>query len=117
VAFIGEVVELRHFMRHSFLVRTRQGKEVNVIFYPEANPPVPGFCVGSIKVVDTLVILNAERKMFMDMTEGIRVEHMPACWAFKAPLVDLTDEVAKLMINADAKSCSGRTSFTCYGCN
>jgi hypothetical protein len=114
--FLGEVIEKQHFGRARLLVKTRRTDDepVFVSFYPESEP-VDGFDVMKVKVGHTLALLNAERKQMMDGSEGIRMEEMKTCWAFKANLADLTDEANKLLEVADAKA-RGETQSACFSC-
>jgi hypothetical protein len=112
-ALLGEVTELQHFLRARFLLQTRLKENLALAFYPESLP-LPGFDVTSVKVGHTFALLNAERKNFMDMTSGVRMENLNTCWTFKASLGDVIDEADKLLAAADAKEKHEQNRcFTC----
>ena len=112
-ALLGEVTELVHFVRHRFVLQTRFGEELVLHFYPESLP-MPGFNVRDVQVGYTFALLNAEKKTFMDMTDGVRLEQLDTCWAFKASLKDVTDEADKLLAAADAKA--EKKPASCFAC-
>lgn len=128
-ALLGEVTDTQHFMRPRFVLETRLEEKLALAFYPE-SPPVPGFDVSNVKVGHTFALLGAEKKIFMDMTEGVRMENLETCWAFKASLTDVMNEADKLLAAADAKaqnkpancfacekpstSCCGKCKMACY---
>jgi hypothetical protein len=123
-ALIGEVTELQHFMRHRFLLQTRFEEKLILAFYPE-TPPLPDFDVSKVKVGHTFALLNAEKKTFLDLTEGVRMEYLDTCWAFQASLNEVMEEAERLLNAADNKAqkvpancftCKKPTSSCCAKC-
>lgn len=62
-----------HPFRPSVLVKDRDGNEHPIIFYLDNGEVLPGY-PHDFKVGHTLALLYPSRKMFMDMSEGIRLE-------------------------------------------
>jgi hypothetical protein len=109
------VKSAEHFSRHRFILQTRFEEELVLTFYPE-SPPIPGFHVDQVKVGQTFALLNAEKKRFMDLTEGVRLEEMETCWAFKGTLVDVMHEATTILLAAaDAKTHGN--SVSCFYCS
>jgi hypothetical protein len=106
-ALLGEVTACEHFLRPRFALKTRTDEQFYLAFYPE-SPLLPGFDVAQVKVGHTFALLNAEKKRFMDMTSGVRLEQLDTCWAFKASLDELMHEAVALLAAADARA-RGRT--------
>jgi hypothetical protein len=112
-ALIAEVTDVAFFIRPHFEVRTRDGEVFRISFYPE-TPPLPGFDVSSVQVGHTFALLHAERKTFMDMTEGIRLENLSSCWVFKTSLQRLQQEAEQILASADAAHAN--TPIACFIC-
>lgn len=124
-ALVAEVVQTAHdFRRPRFKLRTRDNETVFLHFYEE-SPPLKGFEVQQVMVGHTFVLLSAEKHKFMDLTEGVRMEYLETCWAFKGTLAQVSAEGEKLLTAADAVSssiiprcflCDQETSKKCGKC-
>ncbi|VDC08015.1 unnamed protein product [Peniophora sp. CBMAI 1063] len=94
-AFLAEIVEARimrlppsmnvititgdlGFQRPCYLVRDREGTEINVAFHTEpVDMAIHGFDEKNYAVGNTMAVLYANRHCFMDGTEGLRIEELP----------------------------------------
>jgi hypothetical protein len=77
------------------------GEVVRVFFYHDNTDTPTSFEWSDLQPNNTLAILYPERKVFLDMTEGIREENLDSCFIFKAPLKIVQEEAQKLLNNAD----------------
>jgi MYND finger len=96
------------------MLRTRHGgRPFKIAFYHDREP-TNGFSFDQLRPGNTLAILYAERKTYMDGTDGVRQEDLDAVWVFKAPLAIVQEEVKKLLALADAGE--GDVEHICFGC-
>jgi hypothetical protein len=95
-----------HPFRPSIIVKDWKGKEHPIIFYLDdvpglSNPFFPG---EQFKVGQTICLLYAERKTFMDLSEGIRKEDSDF-YIFKCALDQLIKVASMIQSRAGCLSC------------
>jgi len=117
--FLAQIEENATFIRPEVRVRDRDGALVKVMFYHDNGDldwagfrPTPEY----LQPGWTLALGYAERKMFMDMTQGIRVEDLPHCFVFRAPLSDVQQYSSRLLALADASAPASTSKSTCFAC-
>jgi MYND finger len=102
-------------MRPEVWLKTRHDGDqpFKLIFYHEKEP-AGGFSFDQLKKGNTLCVLYAERKTFMDLHDGVRQEDVDTVWVFKAPMAVVHREAKKLLDLADAGE--GDVEHSCFGC-
>lgn len=112
--FLMEIDEEISLIRPGFLGWSQFGEYLPVHFYHEKEVKPTTFSWPDIKSGHTLAILYAEKKSFLDGTQGIRQENLDSCFVFKAPLQMVQDEASKLLNSADFNF-KGQVQ-ECFGC-
>jgi hypothetical protein len=104
--FLAEIVDVSSSFRPCVLVRTARGEELILHFYHEASDEPTTFAWRDLKKGSTLLLMYSYRKLFMDMSEGIRHEHLDSVFVFRASLEILLKELDMLI--RDPPTCSRR---------
>ncbi|CAF0780780.1 unnamed protein product [Brachionus calyciflorus] len=112
--FLAEIDESFFFLRHRVHAHSRFGEKVPIHFYNESNEMPVSFTWQDLKKGHTLAILYAERKTFLDLSEGIRQEALETCYVFKTGLKNLEEEASKVL---DLKDLNFKKSpEKCFSC-
>ncbi len=90
------------------------GEKLATHFYHDNGDEPTTFSWDNLAKGNTLAILYAERKTFMDMSEGIREENLDSCFVFKSSIESVFREAQKLLNDADLKSDDKK--LKCFGC-
>eukprot|EP00732_Lithocolla_globosa_P007752 Lithocolla_globosa_v1_NODE_10237_length_620_cov_2.605310.p1 type:complete len:170 gc:universal NODE_10237_length_620_cov_2.605310:579-70(-) len=99
--FMAEVIDFNFTIRPRVLVKTWTGEELVVHFYHEQSESPTTFSWKELNRKGAcLAILYAKRKHFMDLTEGVRVEHLDSVFVFKAPLAVLRTSSDNILAEA-----------------
>ena len=109
---VAEIVENHTFMRHRqhLILRTRLSLDrFQLVFYLDKEPAsTDSFNYDQLKVGNTICVLYAERKRFLDGTQGIRQESADCVHVFKAPLHIVHEEAKKLLQYADTRAAKAK---------
>ena len=113
-ASLIEINQNISYMRPGLTGWTQFGEKVVVHFYHD-NGEVPiTFSWSDIKKGNTIAILYAERKTFLDLTQGIRQEILETCYIFNGSMDEVKNEAQLLLKNADLKQKPNNEE--CFGC-
>lgn len=110
-----EIAQSWKFLRYSLAGWNQFGEKVLVHFYPDNNSEPTTFAWSDLKVGNTICIMYPDRKIFLDMTEGIRQEDLENCFVFDLNLEELQSEAQKLLDCADSIAKLEPLS-TCFSC-
>ncbi len=102
-------------MRPGCLGVTYYGEKVGVHFYHERNDVATTFSWNDLKKGNTMVILYAEKKTFLDGSEGVRQETLDHCYIFHTNIENLFREANKLLNDADLSK-NPEPLSVCFGC-
>jgi hypothetical protein len=94
---VGEIKETCFFIRPRAEIKTKYGETLKVNFHLEGASEPNCFSWSDLKVGNTMVILYAESKVFLDGECGIRQESPVTCMVFPVPLLELTNEYELLL--------------------
>lgn len=100
--------------RRSYLGYSQYGESVLIHFYHNEKETPKTFGWNDFKLGNTLVILYAKRKTFVDGQIGIRQESLESCFIFKASIKILEKEANKLLEMKDAKELNKLEK--CFNC-
>ena len=103
--YMADIIMDGVHIRPSAIVMDSAGEEHLVCFYLD-DAKSGDTIAEAMKPGYTLALLFAERKTFMDLQEGIRVEDTTSAKVFKAPLEEVMAEIKRMR---QPKSC-------CFGC-
>ena len=107
---VGEIVEdLSDFIRHRVLLETLYGEEVQVNFHLE-DFPCPIFPWFSVQPGNTMMILYAQSKVFLDMNHGVRLESSTSVMVFPTNVGNVNEAMLSL---SNSKSAATRSCFQC----
>jgi hypothetical protein len=90
------------------------GEKLGCHFYHETDEKPTTFSWEDLQPGNTMAILYAERKTFLDMSEGVRQENLDTCYVFKAKIQDVFKEANKLLKDADSRS--KNLELECFAC-
>jgi MYND finger len=90
----GEIVDCNFFIRPKAKIRTRYGEEILVNFHLDVRATCPKYFECTLlKPGNSMLILYAYRRTFLDMNEGIRQENLGTVMVFSAGLASITSEL------------------------
>ncbi|KAF9202511.1 hypothetical protein BGZ49_007338 [Haplosporangium sp. Z 27] len=111
--FMAEIVDdtlaRSPFLRHRLLVKDREGRQVPVLFY------LPFLNTLNLKNGNTIFVRYARQHLFLDMSEGLRVEDSDYIHAVPLSLSTICDAHRGIVPNI-CKKCGGRTTKRCAKC-
>lgn len=107
---VGQIKETSFFIRPRVEIETKYRETFKVNFHLEGASEPNCFSWRDLKVGNTMVILYAESKVFLDGECGIRQESPVTCMVFPVTILELTNEYDLLLtrLNPPNKVC-----FTC----
>ncbi len=114
-ALLFEIETQIGLVRPGCLGVTYFGEKLGVHFYHDNDQEPTTFEWNDMQPGNTMAILYAERKTFLDLSEGVREEDLDSCYIFKANIQDVFNEANKLLKDADLRS-SKNLVLECFGC-
>lgn len=108
-AFVGEVTRNCSDLRPRYIVRTHYGEDVLVNYYLDSNE-VPAFSFDDVRLGCTLCIMYAEKKVFLDLSTGIREDDTKSTIVFPTSLDKVSDEGELLKLASES------ATRVCFGC-
>ncbi len=114
-ALLFEIENKIGVIRPGCLGLTYFGEKVAVHFYHDNDEKPTTFKWDDLESGNTMAILYAERKTFLDLSEGVREENLDSCYIFKSNIQDVFKEANKLLKDADLRS-ANISQLECFGC-
>lgn len=118
--FLGDIdANISFFGRATVTLRDRDGERFNLGFYlDEDDKPSPVFKpdAAHLRAGWTLAVLYAERKTFMDMTDGVRQENVLSCYVFKARRQQVHAYGQHLLRMMDKRATGEAAACVCFQC-
>ncbi|KAF6784013.1 hypothetical protein CSOJ01_15823, partial [Colletotrichum sojae] len=108
---LAEIVDVSLPIRVRLVVRDRDGEKFVVAFYPD-NRDAEGPDVGKRRVGHTIALAYPRQRMFLDGTQGVRVEDLSSYRVFPVGLDKLFQISAELLSYTGPPDAPKR----CYSC-